>query len=102
MVNDIRPTAIELHIEALVLSGLLAGQQQAIAAAIQHELTRLIAAGGITGFLTQSSSIPILDGGSFTIAPDAAPEETGARIADSITSAVTSAITTANNKGLAR
>jgi hypothetical protein len=102
MVDNIRPVAIELHIDALVLSGLAAGQQQAIAAAIQHELTRLIAAGGIADFLTQSGSIPSLDGGSFTIAPDAAPKETGARIAGAISSAVASAFTYANHEGLVR
>ncbi|MDY7091997.1 MAG: hypothetical protein SX243_03410 [Acidobacteriota bacterium] len=89
---------IELHIQRLVLEGFEPHERRAVAAALQEELTRRLAEGGLPKGLaaaveaagaegSQSSPerlIPRLDAGSVTLAPKAAPEATGRAVAGQV------------------
>jgi hypothetical protein len=75
---------VELHIEALVLHGLAREESARIGEALQRELARLLAEGGLAPGLAKAGDFPHLDGGAFSFSPGAAAEATGARIAQSV------------------
>lgn len=72
---------IELHIERLVLHDLPAGDHRALGAAVERELARLLAEGGLTGPLAQGGAWATLSGGGFELAPGAGAEAIGAQVA---------------------
>jgi hypothetical protein len=74
---------VELHIDELVLHGFAAADRARIGAAVEQELTRLIARQGLPAGLG-SGATAHLDGGSFTVAPTASPDGIGAQVALSV------------------
>jgi hypothetical protein len=75
---------VELHIEELILHGFGPGGGQAIAAAIEAELGRLLAIEGLPVSFESGASIGTLDAGSFEAGSDSAPPELGKHIARSV------------------
>ena len=78
------PGNIELNIEQLILHGFPPGDRYRISAAIQQELTRLLAEQGVPPSLVQGGMIEQLNGGSFEMAVGARAEVIGTQIAQSI------------------
>jgi hypothetical protein len=78
--------ALDLHIEELVLRGFPPAARHAIAAAVERELSRLFAEGGLPGSLAPGDARNIfrLDAGSFAVPHDASPDLIGARVAAAI------------------
>lgn len=79
-----RPGNIELHIEELVLRGFDSGDRHRIGAAVEAELARLFAKGGVPPSLAQGGEIPHFDGGTFEVAPGSTAETVGARVAQTL------------------
>lgn len=75
--------SVELDIEQLVLHGFPSQDRQGIAAAVQSELTRLIAE-RVPASLTTEASLGQLDAGDFQLSPNTRAETVGVRIAQSI------------------
>lgn len=77
-------SAIELHIEELILHGFAPGDRARIGAALEGELARLLAERGLPEGLAQGGTIDQLDGGSCEVARGAAPEAVGAQLAHAV------------------
>ena len=77
---------VELVLEELVLHGFPAGDRRRIAAAVERELARRIADGGLPPGLASGGALARLDGGSFTVDRSAGPDAIGARVAEAIVS----------------
>jgi len=75
---------VRLHIEELVLEGFPPGDRYRIAAAVEAELARLFAEQEIPPGLAGGGTMPMLDGGSFDVAPHARPDHTGAQVAQAV------------------
>jgi hypothetical protein len=77
-------SAIDLHIDELILRGLPYAQRQRIAAAIEQELTRLLTERGIPPSLARGGFVPriMLDG--LSIPTGAKPAVIGSQIAQNI------------------
>jgi hypothetical protein len=78
-----RYPTVELHIGELVVDGAV-GDQAGLAEALERELTRLFAEGGLPPSLGSSGTLASWDGGSCMASPGPIPEEIGARIAGAI------------------
>jgi hypothetical protein len=78
------PQNIELHIEKLVLHGFATKDRTAIGEAVQHELHRLLVEQGIRGSPRQNCALAQLEGGAFTMQPDASAQTIGTQIAQSV------------------
>jgi hypothetical protein len=76
--------AINLHIDELVLHNFAPGDRHAIASALERELTRLFAAEGVPLGLAQTDGAARLDGGSFNVPRNAAPDIIGAHLARAV------------------
>jgi hypothetical protein len=78
--------AIRLHIERLVLDGLaLEGlQPRQVQAALEAELTRLLAGGGLAPELAQETAVPALPGATVNWQAGEAPQALGARIGQAV------------------
>ena len=74
-------SAIELHIEELVLDGLRGLDAAQLGAAVQQELQRLLAQPGASQALARAGTAGSVDGGAFETAPGASTETVGAQIA---------------------
>lgn len=72
---------IHLHIDELILEGVAAGERQAVAAAVQAELARLLAA---EAGATLTGSRARIDGGMIDAPPAAKPQQMGAAIAQAV------------------
>lgn len=79
-----RPRAVELHIEELVLHGFAPGDRHRIADAVERELARLFAERGVPAGLGDGFESPRLDAGSFDFAPGARAETVGEEVARAI------------------
>lgn len=87
-----KPTArpaIELEIGQLVLDGVAPSDRHRVAAAVEHELGRLLAERGLPAGLGDGepgSAVALrgVDGGSFEHRPGMAPRLVGARVAEGI------------------
>ena len=79
-----RRSAIDLHIEELVLHGFDPGDRYRIGAAVEAELARLLAERGVSPALARGGEMAALDGGSFDVAPGASPEGVGGRVAQAV------------------
>jgi len=78
-----RPNAeIRLHIEELVLHGFAPGDRHQIGAAVEQELSRLMAEQPPA--IGKNMSLPQVDGGSFQIKNAARPASIGSQIAGAI------------------
>jgi hypothetical protein len=75
---------VTLRIDELVLHGFPPGDRYRIAAALEAELVRLIEARGIPSGLTDSGTVPVLDAGSFHLAPGTRPQQIGMQIAQAL------------------
>ena len=75
---------VELHIEELVLHGFSPGDRYRIGAAVERELSRLLAEQGTPPTLARGGDIGHLDGGSFEAKPGAGVEAIGARVAQAV------------------
>jgi len=77
---------VNLHIEQLILDGidLPAHQREALAAAVQGELTRLITLGGISPGLQQGGALAQVAGDRLRLSAGQSPELIGEQIARSV------------------
>jgi hypothetical protein len=78
------PSAIELHIDELVLHGFAASDRRTISAAVERELTRLIGEQGLPPAIRRGGERGRLDGGTFNLAAGAPAETIGAQIAQAV------------------
>src|SRR5262245_23753561 len=78
------PPSVELHIEELVLHGFAPGDRYRITEAIERELTRLLAEGGVPPSLARGGEVGRLDGGAFESVQGARPEAVGVQVAQAI------------------
>ena len=82
--TDHQPANLELHIEELVLHGFEHVDRAQIGSAVQHELSRLVAEGGVPRSLAHSGEIANLDGGEFDLAPGSEAGRVGAQVAQAV------------------
>lgn len=75
------PQSIEVQIGEIVLHGFPDTDRRRVAAAVQNELVRVLAARTIPSVLTQSGERDRLNAGEFTIADGATNEAIGVLIA---------------------
>ena len=77
---------VTVHIDRLVLDGvaLQAGQQHLLQAAVQAELVRLLAAGGLAPELVAGMALPRVTGGPLTLPTLPGGVEAGKGIAASV------------------
>ena len=77
---------INLHIERLVLDGLSIDRTQGgkVRAAVEQELTRLLAAGGLSQQLGGGAPVPRLRGGNLKVAKGVEAGALGAKIARAV------------------
>lgn len=78
------PRSIKIHIEELVLHGFAPNDRYRIGDAVDRELARLLAEGGIQGLPIDSAAIERLDGGAFTVAPGSVGQSMGLQIAQTL------------------
>jgi hypothetical protein len=72
---------VNLHIEELVLHGFNPGDRHRIGDAVERELTRLIAEGGMPPSLAQAGAVDRIDAGKVEIAPGSRAENVGMKVA---------------------
>ena len=85
--TQINPTMVELHIDELVLHGFAPGDRYSIAAAVEHELSRLLSAQfaqGLPESFAQSSEHEHVDAGTFNVSPGAHSNSVGSQIAQTV------------------
>jgi hypothetical protein len=77
---------VTLHIDRLVLDGidLASGQEAAVEAAIEHELTRLLTEAHIAGRLSQPTAQPLATAPALALGAPLAPAALGCDIASAI------------------
>ena len=80
----LKPQAMELHIDELILHGFPPDGRLSIGDAVERELGRLIAEQGLHGFAGGSVDIERLDGGAFQVAPGSPPKTIGAQVAGAV------------------
>lgn len=80
----VKPHAIDVDIEELVLHGFALGDRDRIGEALQRELTRLFVVEGVPLTLARDFEIDHRDAGPFRSARDSKPEATGSRVARSV------------------
>jgi hypothetical protein len=78
------PTAIELHIEELVLHGFSVNDRFRIGDAVERELSRLIKERGLKGLTNEHLNIERLDARAFQAAPGARPQSIGIQLAQAV------------------
>lgn len=81
---------ILVHIERLVLDGIAVpyGARPGLQAAVEAELGRLLAEGGLAAGLAQGGALPGLAGGSIQLGPGNPPDLLGRQIAQAAYSAI--------------
>ncbi len=82
---------IQLHIERLILNGLDLRHQERFTAALEHELTALLAEGKLPPWVLRSGRLD-LEHTRFEAAPGADPETAGAGLARSIAASMRDAL----------
>jgi hypothetical protein len=77
---------VQLHIERLILDGLpvTAAQGPRVKAAMEAELTRLLAEGGLNRELQQGGATTRLRADTIRLAPQGSPAQLGRQIAQSV------------------
>jgi hypothetical protein len=75
---------IEVYIDKLVLHGFSPHQRHDIAAAVEAELTRLFAEGGIPHSLQSKGNIPIMNAANISVDKDFKDKSIGNKIAGSV------------------
>ena len=79
-----KPVNVELHVEELVLQGFAPGDHDRIGAAVERELTRLLAGQSVPGWLTGGGEVARLNAGAFEMRPDSSAEATGSQVAQAV------------------
>jgi hypothetical protein len=80
----VKPAAIKLRIEELVLHGFAPHERHAIAEAVQRELTVLLSERGLPSAPSAARTQDVLRAPAVTLTAHARPEKTGAAIARAI------------------
>jgi len=75
---------VNLRIDELVLHSFPPGDRYRIAAALEAELARLLMVQGVPPGLASGGAFPVLDAGSFHVAPGARPQQIGTQIAQAL------------------
>jgi hypothetical protein len=77
---------IQLHIDRLILDGidLDPAQRPALQAAVEAELGRLLAEGGVGADLAGGGAVPSVKAGGFEMGGEGNPHQLGAQIARSV------------------
>ena len=75
---------VQLNIEELILHGFAALDRRQIGAAVGAELTRLFREQGVPPALLNGGALVRLDGGAFTVSPDAKAVQIGAQVAQAL------------------
>jgi hypothetical protein len=75
--------ALDLRIDELVLHGFAPSDRDALAAAVERELTRLLADEGLPAGLPSTERFRV-DGGAFTVRDGAGPDAVGAQVARAV------------------
>ena len=78
------PSAIELHIEELVLHGFPAGDRFGIGDAVQQELARLLGEQGLPGVMAHPVNIDRIDAGAIQVGAGARPRMIGTQLAETL------------------
>jgi hypothetical protein len=78
------PSALELHIEELVLTGFSSADRFHIADSVERELARLLVESGIPGLEESSVALEGLDAGKFKVAPGARAHVIGRQAAQAV------------------
>lgn len=78
------PREIQVHIEALVLHGFSSADAPGIGAAIERELARLFAQGGVPASLSPGAARDTIDAGTFEGSPERPAGNLGAKVAQSV------------------
>jgi hypothetical protein len=79
-----KPAAVDLHIEELVLHGFEPRDRYSIGDAVERELTRLFAEQLMPPSLAATVERPHVDAGDVRVAPDSKPQHVGAQVANAI------------------
>ena len=79
-----KPTAINLTIDELVLHGFPPQDQERIGRAVEHELARLLAERGVPQSMMQQDGSAAMNIGTLQFAHDATPQAIGSGIARAI------------------
>jgi hypothetical protein len=79
-----RKPDIDLHVERLVLHDVAAGDRHHVGAAAIAELTRLLAAHGISPALARGGDLDSIGAGAFRLLPTARPSAIGIQVARSV------------------
>lgn len=86
---DVRPGNIDVHIDELVLDGFQNVDQSLLAAAIQRELSRIVAYESLPASWNENAYTASIDGGTFTLAPTGRADSIGAHIARAVNRGLT-------------
>jgi hypothetical protein len=78
------PREIQVHIEELVLHGFSAADAPGIGAAVERELARLFAQGGVPASLSGGAARDTIDAGTFEGSPERPASDMGAKVAQSV------------------
>lgn len=83
---------IRLHIERLVLDGvaLAPHERPHLQAAVEAELARLLAEGGVAGDLRQGGALASVRAGEFQLAQENHPDHLGRQIAQAVYGGISS------------
>jgi hypothetical protein len=96
----VKPRAIELHIDELVLRGFSQADRLAVGDAVERELSRLIAERGIAGIERHAPELDRIDAGRFQAEPGARVPGIGAQVAGALHRGLTSTGKTRSRRGL--
>lgn len=80
----VTPSAIELHIEELVLHGFSPHNSADLGAAVEREIVRLLQVQGLPSRLTAEANVERLNAGSFNLHATAGTEVLGQDIAKAV------------------
>jgi hypothetical protein len=85
----VRPRAIEVHIDELVLHGFSSVDGPTIGAAVERELARLFGTEGVPQTLAGGGARGVVDAGSIPCGQQQTPSATGAAVARAVYGGVT-------------
>jgi hypothetical protein len=80
----VKPRAIEVRIGELVLDGIALADAQRVGGAVERELSRLLAEGGVPGHLLNGKSPEVIDAGAFERPPSGTPPAIGGALARAV------------------
>ncbi len=75
---------VQLQIEEIILHGFTMIDRHRISVAVEQELTRLFVEQGVPPTLANGGALAKLDGGAFSVAANAKPQQIGAQVAQAI------------------